>query len=49
MNPNLSSLEEENPGIKTQMLAALKNVRPGHLLDRQLIENLSRFGGEQTP
>ncbi|MSP58945.1 MAG: tRNA 2-thiocytidine(32) synthetase TtcA [Myxococcales bacterium] len=38
----LSSLESEHPGLKTQMLAALKNVRAGHLLDRSLLGRLTR-------
>jgi tRNA 2-thiocytidine biosynthesis protein TtcA len=32
----LSGLEEEHPGLKTQMLAAMKNVKVAHLLDRTL-------------
>ncbi len=32
----LSALEAEDPGVKNHMLAALKNVRPTHLLDRKL-------------
>jgi tRNA 2-thiocytidine biosynthesis protein TtcA len=33
----LSSIEAEHPGLKTQMLAAMKNVRGQHLLDRALL------------
>lgn len=33
----LSSMESEHPGLKTQMLAAMKNVKAGHLLDRALL------------
>jgi tRNA 2-thiocytidine biosynthesis protein TtcA len=33
----LSSLEETHPGLKPQMLAAMKNVKAGHLLDRTLL------------
>lgn len=40
----LGSLEEAHPGLKPQMLAALKNVRPGHLLDRSLLEALGPLG-----
>ena len=38
----LSSLEESHPGLKTQMLAALKNVKATHLLDRALLGKLER-------
>jgi tRNA 2-thiocytidine biosynthesis protein TtcA len=34
----LSSLEAEHPGLKPQMLAAMKNVKPLHLLDRALMK-----------
>jgi tRNA 2-thiocytidine biosynthesis protein TtcA len=37
----LTQFAVEHPGLKTQMLAALKNVRPGHLLDRGLLERLA--------
>jgi tRNA 2-thiocytidine biosynthesis protein TtcA len=37
----LSSLETEHPGLKTQMLAAMKNVKAGHLLDRSLLARLA--------
>jgi tRNA 2-thiocytidine biosynthesis protein TtcA len=36
----LSTLESDHPGLKTQMLAALKRVKVSHLLDRALIERL---------
>jgi len=36
----LGDLEAAEPGIKSQMLAALKNAKPSHLLDRQLREAL---------
>ena len=36
----LTSLEAEHGGLKTQMLAALTNVKPGHLLDRTLLARL---------
>jgi tRNA 2-thiocytidine biosynthesis protein TtcA len=38
----LSNLEAEHGGLKTQMLAAMKNVRASHLLDRTLLEMGSR-------
>jgi tRNA 2-thiocytidine biosynthesis protein TtcA len=37
----LTGLEEQHPGLKTQMLAALKNVKAGHLLDRALLQRLA--------
>ena len=33
----LAGLEAESPGLKRQMLAAMKNVNPGHLLDPRLL------------
>ena len=42
----LSSLEDDNPGVKTHMLAAMKNVRASHLLDRALIDSMARRGAE---
>jgi tRNA 2-thiocytidine biosynthesis protein TtcA len=36
----LTGLEENHPGLKTQMLAALKNVKATHLLDRQLLARI---------
>ena len=36
----LSSLEADHAGLKTQMLAAMKNVKVGHLLDRALAARL---------
>ncbi len=32
----ISSMSEEHPGLRAQMLAAMKNVRGGHLLDKRL-------------
>ena len=32
----INDLEAKHPGTKTSMLAALQNVRPSHLLDREL-------------
>jgi tRNA 2-thiocytidine biosynthesis protein TtcA len=36
----IDRLEEEHPGIKGVMLAALQNVRPTHLLDKSLWQKL---------
>jgi tRNA 2-thiocytidine biosynthesis protein TtcA len=36
----LNDLEAKNPGTKQSMLAALQNVRPSHLLDRDLWSRL---------
>ncbi len=36
----LTGLERENPGLKHQMLAALRNVSPSHLLDQRLLAAL---------
>jgi tRNA 2-thiocytidine biosynthesis protein TtcA len=36
MKRMLAGLEEQHPGLKTRMLAAMRNVRPTHLLDRAL-------------
>lgn len=36
----LNTLSAEHPGLKTQMLAAMENVRPGHLFDRSLLDRL---------
>lgn len=38
----LAQLESENPRIKGNMLAALANVNPSHLLDRPLLERLEQ-------
>jgi len=40
----LSSLQADYPGLKTQMLAAMKNVKPEHLLDRDLLGRLANGG-----
>jgi tRNA 2-thiocytidine biosynthesis protein TtcA len=37
----LTGLEAEHPGLKTRMLAAMRNVQPTHLLDRGLITALA--------
>jgi tRNA 2-thiocytidine biosynthesis protein TtcA len=36
----LTTLEREHPGIRASMLAALTNVRPSHLLDKDLWKKL---------
>jgi tRNA 2-thiocytidine biosynthesis protein TtcA len=36
----LSAMEAEHPRLKTQMMAAMQNVRAGHLYDRALLERL---------
>jgi len=36
----LDSMEAQNPGTKTSMLASLRNVRPTHLLDGKLWKRL---------
>ena len=36
----LNDLEAKQPGLKASMLAALQNVRPSHLLDRELWSRL---------
>jgi tRNA 2-thiocytidine biosynthesis protein TtcA len=36
----INDLEEKHPGIKAVMLAATQNVRPSHLLDKQLWRSL---------
>jgi tRNA 2-thiocytidine biosynthesis protein TtcA len=41
----LSGLESEHPGLKPQMLAAMKNVRPNHLYDRELLTRLATAAG----
>jgi tRNA 2-thiocytidine biosynthesis protein TtcA len=41
----LAGLEAESPGMKRQMLAALRNVKAGHLLDRDLLARLGSPAG----
>jgi tRNA 2-thiocytidine biosynthesis protein TtcA len=36
----LAELDERHPGVRDSMLAALRNVRPSHLLDRDLWQEL---------
>lgn len=46
----LNDLEAKNPGTKASMLAALQNVRPSHLLDRDLWARLGlEAARELTP
>ena len=45
----LSGLEAETPGLKRQMLAALKNVKPGHLLDPRLQKLSDLLGKAEHP
>jgi tRNA 2-thiocytidine biosynthesis protein TtcA len=44
----LTSLEAEHKGLKTQMLAAMKNVRAHHLLDRVLTARLGAAPETET-
>ena len=44
----LTAMEAEHPGLKTQMLAAMKNVRPGQLLDAALMARLAGASGENA-
>jgi tRNA 2-thiocytidine biosynthesis protein TtcA len=39
----LAELEKQNAGVKRQMLAALRNVKPAHLLDTELWKKLGLF------
>jgi tRNA 2-thiocytidine biosynthesis protein TtcA len=45
----LAKLEEKNPMIRQVMLAALKNVRPSHLLDHEVAEAWASQAGKYTP
>jgi tRNA 2-thiocytidine biosynthesis protein TtcA len=38
----LAGLEDENPGLKRQMLAAMRNVNAAHLLDTDLLRSLAK-------
>jgi tRNA 2-thiocytidine biosynthesis protein TtcA len=42
----LAALEQESPGLKQHMLAALGNVKAAHLLDRRLAELLKGRDGD---
>jgi len=45
----LQELEREIPDVRQVMLAAIKNVRPTHLLDREVAEAWIRASGEFPP
>jgi tRNA(Ile)-lysidine synthase TilS/MesJ len=45
----LLELEKQNPGVKLQMLAALRNVNAGHLLDTNLWERLGLSANLNAP
>jgi len=46
----LTGLESESPGLKRQMLAALRNVNAAHLLDTRLMQSLGiSMGNEAEP
>jgi tRNA 2-thiocytidine biosynthesis protein TtcA len=47
MKRMLAGFEAEHPGTKTRMLAAMRNVKPSHLLDRDLVAALGRRDVEQ--
>ena len=40
MKALLTTLEAQNPAVKQNMLHALRNVKPTHLLDRDLLSRL---------
>lgn len=42
----LAELEQRTPDIRDVMLAAIKHVRPSHLLDHELNERLASTGGD---
>jgi tRNA 2-thiocytidine biosynthesis protein TtcA len=42
MNRLLGELERDHPQLRNVMLGALRNVRPSHLLDRELLARLTR-------
>jgi tRNA 2-thiocytidine biosynthesis protein TtcA len=45
----LQTLEHEIPDVRQVMLAAMKNVRPTHLLDREVAEAWIRRADEYPP
>ena len=45
----IDELEREIPNVRSVMLAAIRNVRPSHLLDREVAEAWSRAAGEYPP
>jgi tRNA 2-thiocytidine biosynthesis protein TtcA len=44
----LAQLEAQSPMVRDMMLAALKNVRPTHLLDRDLLARLEGREGSRA-
>ncbi len=45
----IEGLEREIPNVRSVMLAAIRNVRPSHLLDREVAEAWSRAAGDYPP
>jgi tRNA 2-thiocytidine biosynthesis protein TtcA len=45
----ITELEAKHPGLKQSMLAALQNVRPSHLLDRDLWSKLGLQAAAEAP
>jgi tRNA 2-thiocytidine biosynthesis protein TtcA len=45
----LQELERKNPDVRQVMLAAMKNVRPTHLLDREVAEAWTRCADDYQP
>jgi tRNA 2-thiocytidine biosynthesis protein TtcA len=45
----LDALEKETPDVRATMLGALKNVRPTHLLDREVAQSWSATAGRYKP
>jgi tRNA 2-thiocytidine biosynthesis protein TtcA len=44
----LVGLEDENPGLKRQMLAAMRNVNAAHLLDTNLLRSLGQLSAARA-
>ncbi|ANM32191.1 tRNA 2-thiocytidine biosynthesis protein TtcA [Acidobacteria bacterium Mor1] len=49
MKKLLEQLEAESPDVRSVMLAALRNVRPSHLLDREVTEAWLSRAGDYAP
>lgn len=45
----LSELEKNNPGLRQSMLSAIRNVRPSHLLDREVAAAWGEAAGRYEP
>ena len=45
----LAELEENNPGLRQVMLSAIGNVRPSHLLDREVAAAWDEAAGRYKP